>query len=260
VIKFFRRFRQQLLTENKLRKYFLYAIGEIILVVIGILLALQLNTWNTTRDLKIQNQEFLTKMLAELKQNKDRLEIAVIEGSTGFTGLIKATKACDSLLKLTYKGLEQKDLPYVLSAQFDAGGTAYALNTSTHEELLNTGKLYSIGNNTLVKAITDYYKLYERELDYQQANAKYNEDAFLRLLRGFFKLRLDETMDPENFNIANYPYYFDPNSEKYQELQVDLNEMKIYQDLNLLKAKRMVTATDNLITVISNEIKSKDND
>ena len=43
MIKIFRRIRQQLLTENKFNKYFIYAIGEIILVVIGILIALQLN-------------------------------------------------------------------------------------------------------------------------------------------------------------------------------------------------------------------------
>ncbi|WP_432410545.1 hypothetical protein [Rasiella sp. SM2506] len=53
MIKFFRKIRQRLVVENKpalpagrFSKYFLYAIGEIVLVVIGILIALQLNTWN----------------------------------------------------------------------------------------------------------------------------------------------------------------------------------------------------------------------
>ncbi|MGB5318748.1 DUF6090 family protein [Eudoraea sp.] len=46
MIKFFRRIRQQLLKENNLSKYLLYAIGEIVLVVIGILIALQINNWN----------------------------------------------------------------------------------------------------------------------------------------------------------------------------------------------------------------------
>ena len=45
MIKFFRRIRQQLLTENKFSKYLIYAIGEIVLVVVGILIALQFNTW-----------------------------------------------------------------------------------------------------------------------------------------------------------------------------------------------------------------------
>jgi len=49
MIKFFRKIRQQLLTENKFSKYLLYAIGEIVLVVIGILIALQINNWNIER-------------------------------------------------------------------------------------------------------------------------------------------------------------------------------------------------------------------
>ena len=48
MIKFFRKIRQNLLMENKTGKYFKYAIGEIILVVIGILIALQLNTYKET--------------------------------------------------------------------------------------------------------------------------------------------------------------------------------------------------------------------
>ena len=51
MIKFFRKIRQRLLTENKFSKYLIYAIGEIILVVIGILIALQINNWNENRKL-----------------------------------------------------------------------------------------------------------------------------------------------------------------------------------------------------------------
>ena len=46
MIKFFRKIRQKLLTENKFSKYLLYAFGEIILVIIGILIALSINNWN----------------------------------------------------------------------------------------------------------------------------------------------------------------------------------------------------------------------
>tara|TARA_B100000949_G_scaffold214142_1_gene209453 strand:+ start:7695 stop:7895 length:201 start_codon:yes stop_codon:yes gene_type:complete len=46
MIKFFRKIRQRLLIENRFTKYLLYALGEIILVVLGILIALQINNWN----------------------------------------------------------------------------------------------------------------------------------------------------------------------------------------------------------------------
>jgi hypothetical protein len=48
-MKFFRKIRQRLLTENKFSKYLIYAIGEIVLVVIGILIALSINNWNQGR-------------------------------------------------------------------------------------------------------------------------------------------------------------------------------------------------------------------
>jgi hypothetical protein len=46
MLRFFRQIRQRLLTDNKFSKYLLYAIGEILLVVIGILIALQADFWN----------------------------------------------------------------------------------------------------------------------------------------------------------------------------------------------------------------------
>ncbi len=49
MIKFFRNIRQNLLNEGKTTKYLKYAIGEIVLVVIGILIALQINNWNINR-------------------------------------------------------------------------------------------------------------------------------------------------------------------------------------------------------------------
>lgn len=65
MIKFFRRIRQRLLSENKVSRYFFYAFGEIVLVVIGILIALSINNWNENR--KLQNEEL--KLLFDIKTN-----------------------------------------------------------------------------------------------------------------------------------------------------------------------------------------------
>lgn len=64
MIKFFRHIRQRLIKENRFSKYLLYAVGEIVLVVIGILIALQINTWNNER---IEN-EAERKVLIELRK------------------------------------------------------------------------------------------------------------------------------------------------------------------------------------------------
>ena len=67
MIKFFRKIRQKLVSENKFSKYLIYAIGEIILVVIGILIALQINNWNEQKKL---NKEYIS----DLKSIKENLE------------------------------------------------------------------------------------------------------------------------------------------------------------------------------------------
>lgn len=74
MIKFFGKIRQKMLTENKFSKYLLYAIGEIILVVIGILIALQINTWNENRKDAIKEQQILNQLKEDYSINLLQLE------------------------------------------------------------------------------------------------------------------------------------------------------------------------------------------
>ena len=69
MIKFFRHIRRSLIQKNQMGKYFKYAIGEILLVVIGILIALQINNWNDTRKNKTYEKEILTLISKNLKND-----------------------------------------------------------------------------------------------------------------------------------------------------------------------------------------------
>ena len=70
---FFRRIRQALLSNNKYQKYLLYAIGEIALVMIGILLALQVNNWNEERKRTKNKNEYCQQLIASLRADQVRL-------------------------------------------------------------------------------------------------------------------------------------------------------------------------------------------
>ncbi len=74
MIKFFRHIRKSLLTQGKTGKYFKYAFGEIILVVIGILIALQINNWNENRKERAQEQELLLQLQSEFQSNLEQLD------------------------------------------------------------------------------------------------------------------------------------------------------------------------------------------
>ena len=74
MIKFFRKIRQNLLSEGKIAKYFKYAIGEIILVVVGILIALQVNNWNEGRKDSIKEQQILIQLKEDYEINLEQLD------------------------------------------------------------------------------------------------------------------------------------------------------------------------------------------
>lgn len=66
MIKFFRKIRQNMIKENRTSKYLLYAIGEIVLVVIGILIALSINNWNSSRKDTIKAQSYYKSIKRDL--------------------------------------------------------------------------------------------------------------------------------------------------------------------------------------------------
>ena len=69
MLKFLRKIRYDLMEKNKTGKYLKYAIGEIVLVVIGILIALQINNWNENRKLENRRQEYYSQLLDDLNND-----------------------------------------------------------------------------------------------------------------------------------------------------------------------------------------------
>ena len=93
MIKLFRNIRQRLLSEGKTGRYFKYAIGEIILVVIGILLALKINNWNEERKQRNIEQEYLLSLQIEFNTNLDKINTSITENE-------KILNSINSLLTL----------------------------------------------------------------------------------------------------------------------------------------------------------------
>ncbi len=74
MIKIFRKIRQRLLTENKITRYLIYVLGEVLLVVIGILIALQINNWNEWRKDRIKEKEILIELAVTITNNIERID------------------------------------------------------------------------------------------------------------------------------------------------------------------------------------------
>ena len=85
MIKFFRRIRQNLLSNNKISKYLLYVLGEIILVMIGILLALQVNNWNQKQLEKKQIRNIYARIVQDFKHSATEIKNDIAQMTVAFS-------------------------------------------------------------------------------------------------------------------------------------------------------------------------------
>jgi len=150
MIKFFRKIRYNLMSENKTSKYFKYAIGEIILVVIGILIALQINNWNEKRKENRQEIAILKSLQNDIKSDLRDLDFSIEFKKT----MVKEYSNCLAILTDKKEGTKEeflKDFRTILQV----GGVT--LNATTFNNLQNNGELKLIKNKTLADSIVGYY-------------------------------------------------------------------------------------------------------
>lgn len=149
MIKFFRRIRQQLIDNSKMEKYFIYAIGEILLVVVGILIALQVNNWNEKRKNRITEIQILKIIHENLTNDIDDFEKNQIH-------LSNRIYACEVLLSSSKNNIEYHDsLAYHLL--YTTIFPHFTPNVSGFELLKSKG-IEFISNDSLKLAITNLYE------------------------------------------------------------------------------------------------------
>ena len=168
MIKFFRNIRRQLLGENKTGKYFKYAIGEILLVVIGILIALQVNNWNEKRKEGLLE----TEMLEEIKVGllKDISDI-----SFNITRHKEILNSQNILIEWLDSNKPYKD---TLSYHFAVinGSTVFVSNEAPYATLNEIG-IRLISNDSLRNKIAS---VYDRDFDYYYDHIIMYNDLFLK--------------------------------------------------------------------------------
>ena len=232
MIKFFRKIRQNLLMENKTGKYFKYAIGEIILVVIGILIALSINNWNE------QNKD-----TAELNQYKQRLIKQFQKDSTdlwssneGYKYMTPIFKSLDSTFRENLKGNVNKDsiiqIPVFITLQSEYISGAHALN-----ELNNTGKMSLFKNDSLKDKLTEYQILIEQQHNViGRTKNKFDDFDKLLIRKGKFGDRYYLVRAQEiNQDAFMNEYWYINASWQSQELLYDKITKTNHEILNLLR-------------------------
>jgi hypothetical protein len=153
MIAFFRKIRQRLLAENRLGGYLLYAVGEIILVVIGILIALQINTWNE----QVKVERSISKHLAILKQNLQEDQVQLRQLRQAMTENVYY--ADSAMLQIrTILPVDNKIKMYLVKLILEY---QFSPNTNAMETITQSNEIPALDAG-LQTAILNYYALIER--------------------------------------------------------------------------------------------------
>jgi hypothetical protein len=154
MIKFFRKIRQNLLSENKFKKYLIYAIGEIILVVIGILIALQINNNNELNKQRAKEVQFLKNLKSDLIFEKSELE--------RYTGIRKSIVNSAQIALEHFNGKPVDNIQMFNFHTFNVGiWQEFQRNNNTFLELLNSGNLTIISNDSIKNGLLNLDLIYK---------------------------------------------------------------------------------------------------
>ncbi len=254
MIKFFRRIRKKLIDEDNLKRYTLYAIGEILLVVIGIMIALQINIWNEGR--KQKNVEI--KLLKEIRND---LTITSEEVIDDLNAHLKYHKSCYTFKEFLLSNETFHDSILTVFNECINDRQVYP-KTGAYESMKSKG-LDIVSNDSLRLKITDLYQLtFSRLIEYGQSNDKYNIYRLLYpYLKRHFKLS-DEPTGPfalegltDSITFYKYEIRSYKNLKNDHEFLIDLQESFWLRDSKVWIHQLALKEIEDVILQINGELK-----
>jgi len=213
MIKLFRNIRQKLAAQNKVAAYLRYAIGEILLVVVGILIALQVNNWNEQQKLKASEQQVLKSLLKEFQYNQELLEKTILRNKENLA-------VAQNLGKYTGPHLppiDEKELSRSMVGVFKYM-VNYLPSMGTLYDVINSGKLSLISNQELRSNLAAF-EAETADVHRQETDVKKEQDvahAFF-ITNGNFRRHLnvidDALIEPTPSRFPNNDFKFLENPE-----------------------------------------------
>lgn len=241
MIKFFRKIRQRLLAENKFSKYLIYAMGEILLVMIGILLAFQVDSWNDQR----KRDVLKIAILKELKQN---LKVDIVDIDENISQHEQSLKSSQIILSVIEYDLPKNDSlnnhfsNIILVPMFLPTKTAY-------ENLKLTGATI-LDNDSLRLAIIE---LYERKYAFLKDVVDGERIKMVTDLNGFYRNEFRSI----DFFGKSYPVNFEE-LIKNQVYSNYVNYQKTISKFILVRYENTKEETNKLIIRINEELDNLD--
>ena len=170
-MKVFRKIRQQLAAQNKVAKYMRYAIGEIVLVVLGILIALQVNNWNEQRKLRAKELHYLANIKNDLNLNIGEINKYIDTRNS-------QTESAQIVLEyFNGKPLTDFDEFNRNAVNVYTWQEFFQIN-NTFQELTNSGNLSIISNDSIKNNLFNLETLYKK-LKYEEKHFRFDSEVML---------------------------------------------------------------------------------
>ena len=218
MIKFFRQIRQTLIMENKTSKYLKYAIGEIVLVVIGILIALQVNNWNTLQNEKKKEQVYLKKLMSNLKDDIALLNEIIQSDSLMFKSLNKISNdilIVDDVKKLDFSG----------NSRFKVH--LFYPNKTTFDNLVSSGQIDLIRNDSIIDKLLLYYRSITIIGEGTDTSLKNYSRDIEHFFVGFDHVKKNSTLSTKNIeDYRKEPFILNSFYYKNGLLRIQINNYK----------------------------------
>lgn len=151
MLKFFRKIRYNLMEQNKTGKYLKYAIGEIVLVVIGILIALQINNWNETNKLNHEEEKLLISLNVDFQENKIRLAETIQRELR----MINYSTALIQIMATETKNIPIDSISNLIAIEAQSWWRTEFV-TGSYDAILSSGNLNVLKNDELKRLLAEF--------------------------------------------------------------------------------------------------------
>ena len=186
MIHFLRKFRQKLLGEKNLSQYLLYGIGEVVLVVIGILIALQFNNWNNEKKDREKEAYYLKSIQTSISLSQSELDRVISDAAS-------ISASADTLFQmLAHQKYELLHGQLLDSLMFNAGDySRISLNDGGIREILNTGALDIIRDEQIRISLASWDEHIHKIRKFEEETQYYSRNYF-KFLNNYIDISLSE--------------------------------------------------------------------
>ena len=242
---FFRKLRKNLLAKNRASRYMLYALGEIVLVVIGILIALQINTWNEERQNRQQEKGIVSTLRQEFHTNRLVLNEVL-------TRLEKTRKANIILMDLFGRPEDRITGVNTDSLIFESlEYTRFVPSQNALEDLIQSGKLQLISDDRLKNLLYDWTRVMGRVDEEYSGMKQKTEEELLAYLTTRYPLK-----DMDKYGVLNWKESSRLSIEKTAVFQ-DITYENLIDDF-LYRLTRYINTLEEAGNIMDKIISSKD--